>query len=72
MKMILGVLGLLLAVAIVGSLARRQLQTVAAPSPVGAPASGVRLRSHALPKQVQQDLTRAMQAQPARNDAADR
>lgn len=81
MRMLLGCVSLLVVLAIVGLLAKTQLKHVgassatAAVSPDAASAAGVPPSLAAtpvqdLPRQVQDDLVRAMQAPPARGDDA--
>lgn len=73
MRMVLGVLGLLVALAIVGMLARKALQPLkvhgasdsagaSAPVPQGTPAQ----QSRQLQNQVKDDLNKLMQQAPAR------
>lgn len=76
MRMVFGVLGLLVALAIVGSLVKRQLQAVGAPvRPEAASAAGVALpvtsgtpaqQSQQLQRQIGDDVNRLMQQAPAR------
>jgi hypothetical protein len=76
MRMVFGVLGLLIALAIVGSLVKRQLQAVGAPvRPEAASTAGVALpatsgtpaqHSQQLQRQVADDVNRLMQQAPAR------
>lgn len=79
MRMLLGCVSLLVVLAIVGLLAKTQLKQVsangaaAAVSPSAASAAGVdpalaATSTRDLPRQVQDDLVRAMQAAPARAD----
>lgn len=74
MRMVFGVLGLLIALAIVGSLVKRQLQAVGAPvRPEAASTAGVAPTSGTPAQQSQQlqhriadDVNRLMQQAPAR------
>ncbi|MDL2338510.1 MAG: hypothetical protein QFE16_11775 [Pseudomonadota bacterium] len=73
MRMLLGIVGLLVTVAIVGLVAKAQLRPLAAPSPgqasESASASAAATPStRDLPRKVQDDLTRAIQQAPARDD----
>lgn len=80
MRMVFGVLGLLVALAIVGSLVKRQLQAVGAPlRPEAASAAGVALpagtgtpaqQSQQLQRRVADDVTQLMQQAPARVEGA--
>lgn len=78
MRMVFGVLGLLVVLAIVGVVAKKQLQTVRTPTLVesaagasmpvlsGTPAQ----QSQQLQKKVQDELNKIMQQTPARADPA--
>ena len=79
MRMLLGCVSLLVVLAIVGLLAKTQLKQVSghgavvAVSPDAASAAGLdpalaATPTRDLPRQVQDDLVRAMQAPPARGD----
>ena len=79
MRMLLGGVSLLVVLAIVGLLAKVQLRSADTPDAAGVvtpePASAVEIDpalaatpTHDLPGKVQDDLTRAMQAAPARAD----
>lgn len=79
MRMLLGCVSLLLVLAIVGLLAKTQLKQVggahatAVVSPEAASAAGIdpalaATPTRDLPRQVQDDLVRAMQTPPARDD----
>ena len=76
MRIVFGVLGLLLVLAIVGSLAKRQLQAVRVPVPTGEAASAPVLsgtpaqQSQQLQRKVADDVNRLMQQAPARTEAA--
>lgn len=80
MRIVFGALGLLVALAIVGSLVKRQLQAVGAPvRPEAASAAGVALpagtgtpaqQSQQLQRRVADDVTRLMQQVPARVEGA--
>jgi len=61
----LGLIGLVLALAIVGLLARKQLGGATAPVVSGAPATGdVRAQSQQIQQQFKQSLDQAMQKRP--------
>ena len=79
MRMLLGCVSLLLVLAVVGLLAKTQLKHVGASSATagvssdaasaaGAPPALAAAPVRDLPRQVQDDLVRAMQAPPARGD----
>ena len=75
MRMLLGCVSLLVVLAIVGLLAKTQLKQVstAAVTPTAASAAGIdptlaATPTRDLPRKVQDDLVRAMQAPPARGD----
>ncbi len=78
MRMVFGVLGLLVVLAIVGVVAKKQLQTVRTPTLVES-AAGVSMpvlsgtpaqQSQQLQKKVQDELNKIMQQTPARVDPA--
>lgn len=79
MRMLLGCVSLLVVLAVVGLLAKTQLKQLGATSaavavtPAAASAAGIdpalaATPTRDLPRQVQDDLVRAMQAPPARGD----
>ena len=75
MRMLVGCVSLLVVLAIVGLLAKTQLQqaSAVAVTPAAASAAGVdpvlaATPARDLPRKVQDDLVRAMQAPPARGD----
>lgn len=71
MRMLLGIVGLLVTLAIVGLIARVQLKQVASTSPAAASGSASASESPStrdLPRKIQDDLTRAMQQAPQRDD----
>ncbi|MDO9315041.1 MAG: hypothetical protein Q7T97_10895 [Burkholderiaceae bacterium] len=75
MRMLLGIVGLLVTLAIVSMIAKTQLRQVVAPAPESAAASAVEgtesmasTPTRDLPRKIQDDLTRAMQQVPARDD----
>lgn len=65
MRAVLGVVGMLIVVAIVGLIARSQLQAVRT-DPVAAAASGVREPSQQLQRQVADDVAKALSQGAAR------
>jgi hypothetical protein len=75
MRMLLGIVGLLVTLAIVALIARTQLRQVTASVPAAASAplvdgepSTAMPATRDLPRKIQDDLTRAMQQAPARDD----
>ncbi len=71
MRMVLGLVGLLVTLAIVGWIAKGQLQQSAATAPAavsGAASSAATASARDLPRKIQEDLTRAMQQAPTRDD----
>lgn len=79
MRMLLGIVGLLVTLAIVAMIARTQLRQVVATAPAVAPGSMAASATEGaesmaatpardLPRKIQDDLTRAMQQAPARDD----
>lgn len=71
MRMVFGVVGLLLVLAIVGMLAKRSWQaSVVGVRPVaaGASAGAAGVDARTLPRQVADDVNRLMQQAPARGD----
>lgn len=65
MRAVLGVVGMLIVVAIVGLIARSQLQAVRT-DPAAAAASGVRGQSQQLQRQVADDVSKALSQGAAR------
>lgn len=76
MRAVFGLLGLLIVLAIVGSLAKRQLQAVQVPLVPGGGASAAALggtpaeASRQLQRKVADDVNKALQQGAARNDSA--
>ena len=74
MRIVFGVLSLLIVVAVIGFLAKRQLQAVHVPAESGASAftlSGTPAQqSQQLQRKVADDVNRLMQQAPARTEAA--
>ncbi len=71
MRMLLGLVGLLVTLAIVGLIAKAQLKPLAATAPalVSGSASSPDMPSNLdLPRKIQDDLTRAMQQAPRADD----
>ncbi|MDH5540631.1 MAG: hypothetical protein OEY03_14620 [Rhizobacter sp.] len=77
MRLIFGVLSLLVVVAIVGMLARKQLQSVSSTRPAEAAAAGVQVpaasgtpaqQSRQLQQAVREDVNKLMQQAPARGE----
>ncbi len=77
MRMLLGIVGLLVTLAIVALIARTQLTPVSATAPMvesmsASAAAGSEATSSAdldLPRKIQDDLTRAMQQAPQRDES---
>lgn len=74
MRMLLGIVGLLVTLAIVAMIARTQLGRVAAPAPESTAASAADIAESTaaardLPRKIQDDLTRAMQQAPQRDES---
>jgi hypothetical protein len=72
---VIGLIGLVLALLVVGVLAKKQLGAVAAPAlptgpsaPAGAPAGDVRTQSRQLQEQIKQSLDAAQQRRPVPDD----
>lgn len=77
MRLVFGVLSLLVVVAFVGMIARKQLQSVSATTPAQAAAAGASLpqvsgtparQSRQLQQQVRDDVNKLMQQAPARGE----
>ncbi len=79
MRLVLGVLSLLVVLAVVGFVAKKQLESVRVPASVDAAATGASMpalsgtpaqQSQQLQKKVQDDLNKIMQQAPARVEPA--
>lgn len=74
MRMLLGIVGLLVTLAIVAGIAKTQLRQVVAPAPESMAASAAdgaesTTATRDLPHKIQDDLTRAMQQAPQRDES---